>query len=141
MPAADGGGAALDHVGIRTRSLDDAVRWYVEMFGCRVVNRWTFDRMHLAFLELPGGGIIEVLGEDDPDEPQRPGDLGASLAVAGHHHFCLMVKDLAGYVRRLEAKGVKVVLPVVPVEAIRRRIAYVTDMDGNMIELSEVTEA
>jgi len=52
-------------------------------------------------------------------------------------HIGFEIKDLASFVKQLEAKGIKFDVPFREVPAIGLKIAYITDPQGVYIELTE----
>ena len=52
-------------------------------------------------------------------------------------HIGFEIKDLAAFVKQLEAKGIKFDVPYREVPAIGLKIAYITDPTGVYIELTE----
>jgi glyoxylase I family protein len=60
------------------------------------------------------------------------------LKYAGYHHFCLNVSSVDETVKKLRARGVKIVTAPLVLPAISRRLAFFCDPSGNLIELAEV---
>ena len=64
-------------------------------------------------------------------------DLGDSLRLAGYHHFCLTVATMEAAIEELRKRGVTVVTEPFYLEAINRKLAFISDPFGNLIELAE----
>jgi methylmalonyl-CoA epimerase len=130
----------LDHVGIAVRSLDEALRPYVNGLGLSVdgTEEVAGERVRVAFLPV-GETRIELLEPTAEDSPiarfiQRRGE--------GVHHLCFQVADLDAALERLKAAGVPLVDESPRGGAGGSRVAFVhpRGMGGVLIELSEVRE-
>jgi glyoxylase I family protein len=128
-----------DHVAVRVPDLEAGKRWFVEKLDFRVVHEWPSGDLQLAylapaaddgfFLELMGGGSLA---------PKRPyADFDDSLFGAGYHHFCLHVDNIEETVAELRGRGVTIVKEPFKEGPISRRLAFLADPWGNLIELSE----
>jgi catechol 2,3-dioxygenase-like lactoylglutathione lyase family enzyme len=111
----------LDHVGLTVPDLDEAVRFFREVFGAVVLvrhgpyqpapasNVTNFARhpdtavRGIALVQI-AGGVVELLAYDAPDrhpEPPRTSD-------AGGHHVAFYVDDLDVAMQRLREAGIEV---------------------------------
>ena len=72
--------------------------------------------MKLAYLSN-GTVKVEILGGSEAVSQSQPTNLADTFGVERLHHFCIAVEPFV-------------------VEEIGRRLAFLTDNDGNMIELS-----
>jgi len=145
----------LDHVNLVVDDLEAVIAFYRDVLGLKLTKRATI-RGHwieavtglkdveadVAFLEAaPGAGAgIELIHYRRPEGP-RPEALAAPN-TKGIRHLALRVRDLAAYAERIEAAGAKLLSPVqlVPADqvdfaAARKRIAYLLDPEGNLVEL------
>lgn len=120
----------FEHVATRTRDLDAAVRFY-ELLGMKVARRVELEknRASLVYLAPPEENFeIELVynwGRDDPYEGGRR-----------FGHFAFGVQDLPELYERLLAGGASDVnRPPAPLQGTGTVIAFVTDPDGNWIEL------
>ena len=127
----------MHHAGISVPDLDRALAWYCAALGLRPGYRFEVPPLALR------GGF--ALGDDDagvelielagsvPGVPKS--DPPSANAVHGFNHVCFRVADLeAAYARLLEHGAGAVWGPrVAPEPGVR--MAYVTDPDGNLIEL------
>jgi lactoylglutathione lyase/glyoxylase I family protein len=130
------------HVAVRAPDFETLKRWYVETLDFRVVAEWDHADTKLAYIAPPADDqfYIEILGGGDPaPRDVRPyTDLGASLAFAGYHHFCLNVASVDATLKTLRERGVTIVTEPFVVEAIGSRLAFFADPLGNIIELAQV---
>jgi LAO/AO transport system kinase len=99
------GGAAIDHLGIAVKSIEQALGFYERQLGLKVALRETVgqEKVNVAMLPLEGSRI-ELL---EPTEAESP--VGKFLAKHGEglHHVALKVPDLNAAVERLRAAGAK----------------------------------
>lgn len=138
----------IDHAGITVASVADALAFYRDLLGLRVLDEGEDEgpeldaivglagvRMRYAELDLGGGQLLEVIEYRSPQgEPlvQRPCDPGAS-------HLALRVDDVDALWQRLASAGVAVGSPPTTITAPGAwngaRCAYVGDPDGRSVEL------
>lgn len=132
------------HVAVRVPDFDIAKRWYVEKLDFRVVHEWPYADQRLAYLAPATDDtfFIEILGDGKPAPLAKPtyDDLGDSLRQAGYHHFCLNVADIDATVEELRRRGVTIVTEPFELPVINRRLAFLADPWGNLIELAQVLD-
>jgi lactoylglutathione lyase/glyoxylase I family protein len=124
-----------DHVALRVVDYDAAIRWYVDKLDFQVDKEWPFGDMRLAYLSN-GTAKIEVLGGSQAEAQAIVDDLAASFGEEGLHHFCLAVDDVDATIEELARRGVPMLGEAFEVEEIGRRLAFLKDHSGNLIELS-----
>ncbi|HET7712226.1 MAG TPA: methylmalonyl-CoA epimerase [Thermoanaerobaculia bacterium] len=128
----------LDHIGIAVRSLETA-RIYEEL-GLSVdhVEVVESQGVKTAFLSV-GDANLELL---EPVSPTSPIARFIEKRGEGIHHICLRVENLEEQLRRLEAKGFRLVNPHPVPGAHGCRVAFLHPSSGNgvLIELSEKAE-
>lgn len=128
----------LNHVGVATPSIENAVALYRDLLGATVI-RAPFDLpaqgVRVCFIDTPNSQIelIEPLGDASP--------LHGFLArnpQGGQHHLCFEVPDITAAAADMAAKGAKVLGPPrigahgTPVIFVHPR-----DMGGVLVELME----
>lgn len=130
-----------NHVAVRVPDFEKGVRWYVDKLDFRVIHEWPFADQKLTYLAPPNDDnfTVELLAGGDPLPIPKPAysDLGDSLRLAGYHHFCLMVKNVEDTVAELRKRGVTIVTDSFYLDAINRKLAFISDPFGNLIELAE----
>lgn len=129
-----------DHVAIRVPDLARTVRWYTEHLDFRLVHQWPFGELQLAYLAPPDDDrfLIELIGGEGAAPPVAHRDVASSLGVPGYHHLCLRVDDVEATLAELRRRGVAVVAEPFTIEDIGRRLAFVADLWGTLIELASV---
>ena len=124
--------AGLSHVAIRTRCIEDSIRYYTEILGLREAFRMYREDGSLGtvylflapgqYLELFPGGVREA--EIGPD-------------TIGMRHICLMTADIRAAFESVRAKGG-------PLDSEIRRgksrclMFWTHDPDGTQIEIMEM---
>lgn len=128
----------LNHVGVATPSIEQAIVLYRDLLGGTVI-RAPFDLaaqgVRVCFIDTPNSQIelIEPLGETSP----LHGFL-AKNPQGGQHHICFEVPDIEAAAADMAAKGAKVLGPPrigahgTPVIFVHPR-----DMGGVLVELME----
>ena len=127
----------LHHAGISVPDLDRSLAWYCAALGLRPGFRFEVPPLRLrgGFALGAGGAGVELIelagsapGVPKPDPP-------AANAVHGFNHVCFRVTDLVAAYARLLAHGAVAVWDPRDAPEPGMRMAYVTDPDGNLIEL------
>ncbi len=130
------------HVAMRVPDFEVAKRWFIEKLDFRVIHEWPYADLHLAYVAPPTDDtfFVEILGDGDLKPIPKPvySDLGNSLRLAGYHHFCLNVRDIDATVAELRRREVTIVTEPFELPAINRRLAFLADPFGNLIELAQV---
>jgi len=98
----------IDHVAVAVKDIDAGVAAYRRILGAELVDTADLtimgNRMSAAYLKV-GDGLIVLDGAVEPD-----GFIAKFIAKRGEglHHIGVVVDDLDGYVRDLEAAGVRI---------------------------------
>jgi catechol 2,3-dioxygenase-like lactoylglutathione lyase family enzyme len=98
------------------------LEWYVDTFGAVSKKRGTHDAA-----DVPGMNLTF-----NTSAKPNPGTKGRSI-----DHIGFEVSNLAEFVKKLEAKGIKFDVPYRDIPSIGLKIAYLTDPAGTYIELTE----
>jgi lactoylglutathione lyase/glyoxylase I family protein len=117
-------------------------KWFIEKLDFRVLHEWPFADQHLAYLAPPNDDSfqVELLGDGNPNPQKKYADLSESLRNAGYHHFCLNVESVDETLAELRRRGVTIVGEPFNLEAISRRLGFISDPWGNIIEFAEVIQ-
>jgi catechol 2,3-dioxygenase-like lactoylglutathione lyase family enzyme len=115
---------SVHHVGMSVADLDDALAFWQRFLGTEPRWRTVLDRPYLgrhvgypdvqiaaAFVDLPGGGVLELLDYDVSDRTPNP----AATANPGNVHLCLAVDDARAAWDRAVAAGARPLVPQGPV--------------------------
>ncbi|CAI3798310.1 VOC family protein [Rheinheimera sp. MM224] len=135
---------SANHVAVRVPDFDEAVKWYVEKLDFRIVHEWPYADQKLAYLAPASDDnfTVEILAGGIPKPIPKPvySDLGDSLRLAGYHHFCLTVVNMETILEELRSRGVNIVTEQFYLADINRKLAFISDPFGNLIELAEPVE-
>jgi glyoxylase I family protein len=128
-----------DHVAVRVPDYEAGKHWYMEKLDFRVVREWPSGELRLGYLATATdhGFFLELMGGGSPTPRRDYADLDDSLCDAGYHHLCLHVDSIDETVAELRRRGVTIVHEPFTIEPISRRLAFLADQWGNLIELSE----
>ena len=128
----------LNHVGIATPSIPEAVARYREVLGAEKVGE-AFDlpaqKVRVCFVDAPNSQIelLEPLGEDSPIAK-----FLEKNPAGGQHHVCFEVPDIHAAKAELEAKGAKVLgEPRIGAHGTLVLFVHPKDMGGVLTELME----
>lgn len=139
------------HSGITVKNLEESLAFYVDLLGFKLLSTqvaksdYIFDiveipglkEIKIAFLEIPGGQVVEVLeyvGVDTYPGKTRSCDYGTG-------HICLQVENLDDLFYELKSAGVsfqsKKVANITVGANKGSKAVYMLDPDGYIIELME----
>lgn len=95
----------FDHVGVATNDAGSLAELFEPLLDAPVVHEETFDGLRVAFLELDGGGYVELL------EPVESGPVAEYLDRNGPgiHHVALVTDDVAAALNRARDLGIDLV--------------------------------
>jgi catechol 2,3-dioxygenase-like lactoylglutathione lyase family enzyme len=116
----------LDHFNIRTRHLDDTVRFYEDILGLQNGDRPNFS-FPGAWMYSDGRAVVHLVDISPTSELQKP-DSGVV------HHVAFASRDFDGMKRRLQSKGMAFDTRQVPGGETWQ--IFVRDPNGVMIELN-----
>ena len=124
-------GVRFGHVAFKVADTDRSVRWYADAFGARKIYHAEAqgERPELMFLEFARGQLIELFSGGKNILPSPPDPIG-------YLHFCLLVDDLEQALEHLATMNVKPQRKFIG--RAEQRIAFISDPDGNSIELMQI---
>jgi len=128
----------LNHIGVATPSIADAVVRYRDLLGATVI-RDAFDLpaqgVRVCFIDTPNSQIelLEPLGENSPIAKFLAKNPGG-----GQHHVCFEVADIHRAKAELEAKGATILgEPRIGAHGTLVIFIHPKDMGGVLTELME----
>jgi methylmalonyl-CoA epimerase len=127
----------LDHVAVAVGNLEEALSFYREQFGLRVLDVEVVEEQGVKVAKLDLGNthleLLEPLSSDTP--------VGKFLAQRGPgiHHICIAVPDIAAELDRLKEGGARLIDEQPKTGAGGARIGFVhpRSTGGVLIELSQ----
>ena len=131
-----------DHIAIRVTNFEETLNWYKEKLGFQEEVIWTVEGlpgMKLAYLTLNNFRIEIIGGGDFQPTVKPPQDFGEALNIQGYGHICFEVEDIDAAFLELNKKGVPTFVPpqTYPLSNYWRRVGFVLDNNGNVIEFAE----
>ena len=128
MPIA---GLRFGHVAFKVADAEHSVRWYADAFGAKKIYHAEAqgDRPELMFLEFSTGQCVELFTGGKNILPSPPDPIG-------YIHFCLVLDNLEQALEHLAKMNVQPERKFIG--RAKQRIAFVSDPDGNSIELMEI---
>jgi catechol 2,3-dioxygenase-like lactoylglutathione lyase family enzyme len=132
------GETRMDHVGLSVGDLDGLATWYREAFGLEEESRYGYrtgssDVAGIVLLS-PHGWRLE-LQHCPGSTPAQPSDPLEALLRQGFGHICIGVDDIDAAFELLVARGAGVMFPPRPTALPHITVSYLTDPEGNPIEL------
>lgn len=148
----------INHINLVVADMDRSVAFYTDVLGMRttfevnLTGEWIDTvaglpdiQARCVFLAPSGGGArLELLEYrspvgTDPDENRLPN-------TGGLRHYALEVENLDSWYERLREAGADIVSPpvMVPfriVDGVQKRLFYLRDPDGVIVELCEYLQA
>ena len=122
----------LAHVAIKVTDLDRSLDFYINKLGFPEMLRLHKDdgSTWLVYLRITDEQYLEVF-------PGAENDRAPGWDANGMNHMCLAVEDIDAVVKRIEAAGITLLLPL-KMAVDGNRQAWIEDPDGNRIELMEM---
>lgn len=127
----------VDHVGLSVGDLDAQLAWYQKVFGFPIAKPFEIEALGLrgAFLLGPNDVAIEFLERAGSTHRKPAGSAPDELLAQGWGHLCFRVDDIEATFESLVAAGARVINAPTQSPEPGVRFAYVTDPEGNFIEL------
>ena len=131
----------LEHIGIATRSLDDALSFWRDALGLEVSHTEVVEEQKVRVAMLPvGEPRIELL---EPTSADSPVAKFLEKRGAGIHHIAVRVDDIRAALVRLKESGARLIDDVPRVGADNCLVAFVhpSSTNGVLLELVEHTDS
>lgn len=126
----------LDHVAFQVSDLEQAIRFYQDLFDLPLIFKQRDEEHHeaFAFLELEGGNLelLQVLDEKNCPMPFTRPEVKPPFTP----HIALRSEDLVASEKDLKDKGVSILKGPLEIPG-QVKWLYFGDPDGNVIELVE----
>ena len=130
----------LNHVGVATRSIDEALKVYRDTLGVTdITDKRSMPEQGVTFcfVNLPNSQIelIEPYGENSPIE-----NFLAKNPMGGQHHVCFEVEDIYAARDEMRAKGATVLgtgEPRIGAHGVPIIFVHPKNMGGVLVELMQ----
>lgn len=127
------------HVGLSVGDLEAMIGWYGRALGFAEEARFTIAGAGIsgAMLRRPDGTGLELLRHPD-SQPRGLGDPHHAIMSRGFGHWALAVDDVAAaHAALVRAGATEVWSPRPAPPPARGAMSYLTDPEGNLLELVE----
>ena len=125
-------GYAINHVHIRASDPHASATWYETHFGAKILGaREVMPGTITVSMEVDGPVRLNISSQKEGSPQDRS---AAELNRLGLEHFGFVVDDIDSDMDRLEAAGIRVVLPITEVPG-GGRLSYIEGPDDVLIEL------
>lgn len=128
-----------DHVFIGVDDYEQIKHWYIEKLDFTVDLEWTVDElpgMKLAYLRK-GDFRLELIGNDQGSRIPIPTGFVEHLKNKGFQHLAFRVDSVDAVMTELEKRSIDVFIPAASYPNIGRRVSFIKDPEGNVIEFVE----
>ena len=131
-------GFRLDHAGLAVADLAAARAWYCGLFGLEPELTLRVDPLDLdieMLIHPEHGYRLELLHRPGSAGDGKPAHPGEAALREGYGHIAIDVTDLDAAYDRAVASGARPVMAPGPSPEAGVRMAWVTDPEGNLVEL------
>lgn len=131
----------IEHIGIATRGLDEALSFWRDALGLEVVHTEVVEEQKVRVAMLPlGEPRIELL---EPTADDSPVAKFLEKRGAGIHHVAVRVDDIRAALARLKESGARLIDEAPRVGADNCLVAFVhpSSAGGVLLELVEHTDS
>ncbi len=127
----------VDHIGIAVKSIDEALKLYVDVLGLECQGKETVEEQKVTVAFLPtGDSELELLESTSPDGPvakfiEKNGE--------GVQHIALRVSNIEEALKDLKEKGIRLIDETPRYGAGNAKIAFLhpKSTNGVLVELCE----
>jgi|SRR5688572_21564281 catechol 2,3-dioxygenase-like lactoylglutathione lyase family enzyme len=132
---------SFNHIGLSVANINTQTHFYQNILGFNdVLRNFTIKTPHLfqvIQLQNPQGVIVELVSNEESTRAEVPKDPMDGSKLQGYFHWALSVRDLDeiyNYIVQAGA-GARAISPPEADHFGSGRYAYVSDPEGNLIEL------
>tara|TARA_R110002049_G_scaffold242263_1_gene416076 strand:- start:1380 stop:1916 length:537 start_codon:yes stop_codon:yes gene_type:complete len=130
-----------DHLLLGVSNFEETIKWYQDILNFEVEVQWKvegLDNLDLAYLNN-GDFRIEIIGDKSSNQNNKQvEDFADHLSHQGFAHICFQVEDIDLAMKQLNDKGIEtfVKAETYPLNFYKRRVAFIKDLNGNVIEFA-----
>lgn len=97
----------INHLGVATKSIDEALKFWSDALGLENVHTEVVDEQKVRVAMLPiGESRIELL---EPTSDDSPISKFLEKRGGGIHHIAVEVEDIEGALKKLKARGMRLI--------------------------------
>lgn len=127
----------INHLGIATKGIDDALEFWADALGLENVHTETVEDQKVRVAMLPlGESRIELL---EPTSDDSPISKFLEKRGGGIHHIAVEVDDIVAALARLKSKGMRLIdeTPRTGAEGCLVAFVHPSSANGVLLELVE----
>jgi methylmalonyl-CoA epimerase len=131
----------LEHIGIATRGIDEAIGFWRDALGLQVTETEVVEDQKVRVAMLPiGEQRVELL---EPTSDDSPIAKFLEKRGAGIHHIAVRVDDIRATLARLKSNGARLIDETPRIGAGGCQVAFIhpSSANGVLLELVEHTES
>lgn len=131
----------IEHIGIATKGIDEAVKFWRDALGLEVTHTEVVEEQKVRVAMLPvGEPRIELL---EPTSADSPVAKFIEKRGAGIHHIAVRVDDIRVALKRLKESGARLIDETPRIGADNCLVAFVhpSSANGVLLELVEHTDS
>jgi methylmalonyl-CoA/ethylmalonyl-CoA epimerase len=129
----------IDHIMICVPNYEETLQWYQEKLDAAIEKEWLVDELpdlKLAYLNIHGFRLEVVASSQAQSGMPIVSDFGESLRTTGIGHFCFRVDDVDAALAQMNRRGVPTFVQAADYPNVGRRVGFVKDINGNIIEFA-----
>lgn len=127
----------LDHIGVAVRNIEDSIRFYEDILGATLIDRYRSDakgvESEIAIMDVEGDRTELLAPTNNVTSP-----IARFIKQKGKgvHHIAYRVDDLDGALIELKEQGIRVLEDSLRINKHGRRLIYLNpaDTEGTIIE-------
>jgi len=130
----------IDHLGIATNGIDEALKFWSDALGLQNVHTETVEDQKVRVAMLPlGESRIELL---EPTSEDSPISKFLEKRGGGIHHIAVAVEDIEASLAKLKAKGMRLIdeSPRIGAEGCLVAFVHPSSANGVLLELVQVAD-
>jgi methylmalonyl-CoA/ethylmalonyl-CoA epimerase len=130
----------INHLGIATRSIDEALKFWSDALELENVHTETVEDQKVTVAMLPlGESRIELL---EPTSDDSPISKFLEKRGGGIHHIAVEVDDIEASLERLKSQGMRLIdeTPRIGAEGCLVAFVHPASANGVLLELVQVAE-
>jgi methylmalonyl-CoA/ethylmalonyl-CoA epimerase len=131
----------IDHLGIATKGIDEALKFWADALGLENVHTETVEDQKVRVAMLPvGESRIELL---EPVSEDSPISKFLEKRGGGIHHIAIQVDDIAAALERLRQQNVRLIdeKPRVGAEGCLVAFVHPSSANGVLLELVQTLKS
>jgi len=135
----------FDHMSLNVEDFDKSVAWYTDILGLDLEVSWkvgALDDKQLAYFDLNGSRVLELVAADANGTGLKTAKtFQQHFGRTGFGHLCFATDNVDKTMQALKGKGIEafVKAETYPLDGTvyERRVAFINDLEGNVIEFGE----